>query len=133
MEDDGTITLEWGVPGLEKLNRDSPIMIGVPGLTSDANNVVDICQLGAQNGFRIVVFKKRGLGHSPLTSPKLQSFGDPHDLRYLVQFVRQRYPNSHIVAVGSSAGCGVLASYLAEYWKDLDISVCVLFCSPHGK
>lgn len=129
LEDGGTIALDWGISGLEKLDTDSPIMIGLPGMTADANSMSHLLKLATQNGFRIVVFNKRGLGHSPLTSPKLQSVGDPHDLRYVVKIIRHRYPHSYFVAVGNSAGSAVLASYFGVYLKDPEISAGV-FISP---
>ena len=35
-----------------------------------------------------------------LTTPKMQSFGDPHDLREVVLLLRHRYPDARIACIG---------------------------------
>jgi abhydrolase domain-containing protein 15 len=76
-----------------------------------------------------VVFNKRGHGGSKLSTPKVQSFGDPEDFHKVVEHVRSKYPNATITALGSSAGSGLLASYLGEYGSDCILSYAV-FVSP---
>ena len=115
MKDKGVIALDWGITGIRTLHKSSPVLFVLPGLTGDASGATFICRLAVRNGFRPVVFNKRGHGASPLTTPKLQSFGDPSDFRQAVKYVRGRFPSSKLTAIGVSAGSAVLMSYLGEY------------------
>ena len=53
-------------------------------------------------GYRVLVMLKRGHGGTPLTTPKMQSFGDPHDLRHVVLLMRERYPDSRVACIGNT-------------------------------
>ncbi len=129
LDDGGTIALDWGIPGSDKLRNDSPVLLALPGLTSDCKSMAFLCQYAGNNGFRTVVFNKRGLGNSPLTTPRFLGFGDPTDLREVVKYIRRCYPESHIVAVGNSAGSGLLAAYVGEYGEKADLAASI-FISP---
>ena len=127
LPDGGCLALDWAsVEGVEH-KAGCPVLLVLPGLTGDAEGMAGVCEPGTQRGFRCVVFNKRGHGGSPLSTPKLQSFGDPDDLRYVVLQLRGRFPDCPIVAIGSSAGSGLLVSYLGEYGDEAEIasSVCI--------
>lgn len=115
MKDRGVVALDWGITGARSLRKGSPVLFVLPGLTGDASGVTFLCHLAVEKGFRPVVFNKRGHGKSPLTTPKLQSFGDPSDFRQAVKYVRGKYPSGRITACGISAGSGLLISYLGDY------------------
>ncbi len=130
MKDKGVVALDWAVMDTSKcmkLRDNSPLLLALPGLTGDATNVSFLCKASLQAGYRPLVFNKRGHGGSPLTTPRLQSFGDPSDLRQVVAYLRDQYPGSRLTAVGISTGSGLLASYLGEYGSSchVDAAVCV--------
>ena len=125
MKDKGIVALDWGEVDASKVNKSSPVIIILPDLTGDAASMSFACLRASNKGFRPVVFNKRGHGGTPLTTPKLQSFGDPNDLRQVVKYVRSLYPLSRVVALGSSAGSGLLMSYLGEYGSSSYLSACV--------
>jgi abhydrolase domain-containing protein 15 len=127
LEDGGTVSLDWCQRNIESIEEKAPIIIVLPTLTGDANTMAYMCQYASEKGMRAVVFNKRGLGNTEVTTPKLQSFGDPHDLRPAVIHIRGLYPDSDITCVGSSAGSAVLVSYVGEYGDDSDFTagVCI--------
>jgi abhydrolase domain-containing protein 15 len=75
------------------------VLVIIPGLCGTAGGVSKICQYAAKRGFHPVVFNRRGLGNSFLTTPKLQSYGDPSDLRQVVKYLNGKYPKALITCV----------------------------------
>lgn len=130
MKDKGVIALDWCVPkegSGKRLKKSSPVLLVLHGYTGETPGVISLIKEAHAKGFRSVVFNKRGHGGCPLTTPKLQSFGDPTDLRQVVKYIRGRFHHARIVAVGYSAGSGLLVSYLGEYGSSayLSAGVCV--------
>ena len=123
MRDKGIIALDWGECLSPK--KSCPVLIVIPGLTGDAGGVSFLCKRAKDKGFRTVVFNKRGHGNSPLTTPRLQSFGDPTDIRQAVKYIHGKYPSAKLVAVGISAGSALLCSYLGEYGSSVYLSAAV--------
>ena len=127
MSDKGIIALDWGRGKTKKLRKKSPVLFVLPGLTGDAVSVSHLCAEASKRGFRPVVFNKRGHGGSPLTTPKLQSFGDPTDVRQALKYIKGKFPHADLTAIGFSAGSALLASYLGEYGSStyLTAGVCI--------
>ncbi|GFN85849.1 abhydrolase domain-containing protein 15 [Plakobranchus ocellatus] len=73
---------------------------------------------------KAVVFNRRGHGGSVLTTPKLQSFGDPSDLRQVIKYIRLRWSKSPLAAVAYGTGCGLLMSYLGEFGSSALLTAC---------
>lgn len=61
-----------------------------------------------------MVFNRRGHNGTPLTTVKLQPFGDPADLREAVRYIRYQQPSGRLFAASESTGSGLLLSYLGE-------------------
>lgn len=76
------------------------------------------CVDAGDQGYRAVVFNKRGHGGCALETPRLQQFGDVSDLDLAIQHIHGMYPNAMKVGVGFSAGSGLLVSYLGETGKN---------------
>jgi len=128
LRDDGVIALDWVIANSARRIHDrTSIVIVLPGLTGGPESVADICKEASRRGFRAVVFNKRGHGNSPLTTPKLQSFGDTSDLRQVLKYIRDLYKHAKISAIGVSSGSGLLVSYLGEYGSStyLSTAVCI--------
>ncbi|XP_041348022.1 protein ABHD15-like isoform X2 [Gigantopelta aegis] len=126
MPDDGVIAIDWA-PGAKYLCKRNPIVIVIPGLIGNATGVAQVCHEAISNGYRACVFNRRGYGDSFLTTPTLQSYGDPSDLRSVVNFMKDRYTNSPIAVVGVGAGADLLLSYLGQFGSSsrLIAGVCV--------
>lgn len=73
-----------------------------------------LCEAGLSHGYLPVVFNRRSQNGTPLSTIKLQQFGDPTDLREAVRYIRYRQPAGQIYAVSESTGSGLLLSYLGE-------------------
>ncbi|CAH1802126.1 unnamed protein product [Owenia fusiformis] len=126
MKDKGMVALDWAMSKPWILNKTSPVLLIIPGLTGGAESMAGVCQMASIRGYRCVVFNKRGHGGTRLSTPKLQSFGDPSDLRQCVKYIRMRYPKASIVGLGSSAGSGLLVSYLGEFGSSAYLKAGVL-------
>ncbi|XP_033748939.1 protein ABHD15-like [Pecten maximus] len=129
LSDKGVVALDWVIGTNYVIRRNSPICIVFPSLTGDANSVSDLCGCSARKGFRTVVFNSRGHGNSFLTTTKLQSFGDPLDVRQTVLYIHQKHPRTQIVAMAMGSGSTVLFSYLGEYGSSTRLKAAA-FVSP---
>lgn len=75
---------------------------------------LQLCETALSHGYLPAVFNRRNHNGTPLTTLKLQQFGDPADLREAVRYIRYRQPAGRLYAVSESTGSGLLLSYLGE-------------------
>lgn len=122
LKDRGVVALDW----VENLHlhrkKRRTVLVIIPGLCGTAEGASKICQYAAKRGFQPVVFNRRGLGNSFLTTPKLQSYGDPSDLRQVVKYLNGKYPKALITCVSYGTGSECLLSYLGEFGSSAQIS-----------
>ncbi|ESO84671.1 hypothetical protein LOTGIDRAFT_131783 [Lottia gigantea] len=130
MRDKGIVALDWVMSAQPKIKKRSTILLIIPSITADALSAGALCHSANQRGFKTVVFNRRGHGGSVLTTPKLQSPGDPSDLRQVVKYIKLKYPKSKIAAVAYGTGCGLLISYLGEFGSSslVAVGVCISPC-----
>ncbi|XP_033833557.1 protein ABHD15 [Periophthalmus magnuspinnatus] len=120
LSDEGLVALDWAVPSHQRRRRtsshsSSPVLLIVPNSFGRiTRNVQKLCETALFHGYLPVVFNRRGHNGTPLTSVKLQQFGDPSDLREAVRYIRYRQPAGRLYAVSESTGAGLLLSYLGE-------------------
>lgn len=121
--DQGIVSLDWvvGPRGTSKSRRSTNVFPSPPVLFIIPNsfgkitrNVQQLCSLAMEQGYYPVIFNRRGHNRCPLTTLKLQEFGDPSDLQAAISYIRFRYPSAKIFAVSESSGSGLLLSYLGE-------------------
>ncbi|XP_065848275.1 embryogenesis-associated protein EMB8 isoform X2 [Euphorbia lathyris] len=141
--DGGTIALDWlthsdvsgGSLGMNNsISKDdkTPIVILVPGLTSDSASpyIKHFSFYMAKRGWNIVVGNHRGLGGVSVTSDCFYNAGWTEDVRVLVNYLHQEYPNAPILAVGTSIGANILVKYLGEEGERTHVAGAVAICSP---
>ncbi|XP_052797565.1 protein ABHD15-like [Mya arenaria] len=130
MRDRGVVALDWALHVSVHKKKCCSVLKILPGLTATSVNVSNLCSLAAHKGYRPVVFNQRGFGNSVLTSPKILSNGDPHDLRQVVKYIHSRYPKALVTMVGLGTGCSLLLSYLGEFGSSANIfaAVCISAC-----
>lgn len=130
MKDKGVVALDWFVRIRSSKRKRLVFLVVIPGMTDNTLDVANVCKLGAKKGFRPLVFNFRGHGKTVLTTPKLQSYGDPSDLRQIIKYIKERYPRGLISVVGYGTGCDLVLSYLGEYGSSASISgaVCISPC-----
>ncbi|XP_075996710.1 protein ABHD15 [Genypterus blacodes] len=120
LSDDGLVALDWAVPSYQKRRRtsshsSSPVLLIIPNSFGKiTRNVLKLCEAALSHGFLPAVFNRRSHNGAPLTTLKLQQFGDPADLREAVLYIRYRQPAGRLYAVSESTGSGLLLSYLGE-------------------
>ncbi|CAB1348918.1 unnamed protein product [Coregonus sp. 'balchen'] len=124
LSDDGLVALDWAVSvagaSYQKRRRTSsnstsPILLIIPNSFGKiTRNVLKLCEVALSHGYLPVVFNRRSHNATPLSTVRLQQFGDPGDLREAVRYVRYRQPVSQLYAVSESTGSGLLLAYLGE-------------------
>ncbi|CAH1232719.1 ABHD15 [Branchiostoma lanceolatum] len=135
LKDGGLVALDWPTFGEKTVNNHRSVVIVVCGVVTTGNAVARVCHGAWRRGFRPVVFRQRGHNDVPLTTPRLQSFGDPSDFREALEYIRATNPGSNLTALSLSTGCGVLISYLGEYGSStyLTAAVCIspIYCAEN--
>nr|GEW62320.1 embryogenesis-associated protein EMB8-like [Tanacetum cinerariifolium] len=102
--------------GIDELHQDTntPIVIVIPGLTSDSDSVYikHLTFYMAKRGWNVVVSNHRGLGEVPLTSDFFYTGGWTNDLRKVVEHIRSQSPDVPLFVVGTSLGANMMVKYL---------------------
>ncbi|KAF7219031.1 protein ABHD15 [Nothobranchius furzeri] len=120
LSDDGLVALDWAVASYHRRRRTSshstsPVLLIIPNSFGKiTRNVLKLCETALSHGYLPVVFNRRSHNGTPLSTLKLQQFGDPSDLREAVRYIRYRQPAGRLYAVSESSGSGLLLSYLGE-------------------
>ncbi|CAM0955376.1 unnamed protein product [Alopecurus aequalis] len=144
VRDGGTIALDWllasdteaAVDGScnETISHDdsTPIVIVVPGLTSDstATYVKHMVFAMASKGWNVVVGNHRGLGGISITSDCFYNGGWTEDIREVVNYLHQKYPKAPLFTVGASLGANILVKYLGEEGENTPVAGAASICSP---
>lgn len=115
LRDRGIVALDWVLNLQLHKRKKRTVMVVIPGLTGNAVSCSQLCESAARKGFQPVVFNRRGHGNSSLTTPKLQSYGDPSDLRQVMKYIHGRFPKALITMVSYGTGSELMLSYLGEF------------------
>ncbi|XP_015277514.1 PREDICTED: abhydrolase domain-containing protein 15 [Gekko japonicus] len=125
--DNGLVALDWvigpwGESGKGPSAAESTVLLVVPSATGKiTRNICQLCQLALEKGYYPVIFNRHGHNGCPLTSARLQPFGDPSDLKEAVAYIRFRHPTAMLFAVSKGSGSGLLLSYLGECGSSCDL------------
>ncbi|XP_068122108.1 protein ABHD15-like [Hyperolius riggenbachi] len=122
MSDEGLVALDWAVkPGHHVRRRRAssnstvPILLVIPNSFGKiTRNISKMCHLALTHGYQAVIFNRRCHNGCPLSTAKLQPYGDPDDLREAVRYIRHCQPSSRLFAAAEGTGAGLLLSYLGE-------------------
>ncbi|XP_055476474.1 protein ABHD15 [Psammomys obesus] len=121
LADDGLVALDWVVGPCARGRRVTgtgslpPVLLVIPNAWGRlTRNVQGLCLLALERGYYPVIFHRRGHHGCPLVNPRLQSFGDPTDLKEAVTYIRFRHPAASLFAVSEGSGSALLLSYLGE-------------------
>ncbi|XP_007041252.2 PREDICTED: embryogenesis-associated protein EMB8 [Theobroma cacao] len=143
--DGGTIALDWltysdvvegtsrAIDSSAALKGDkTPIMIVIPGLTSDSASayVKHLAFNMARQGWSVLVSNHRGLGGVSLTSDCFYNAGWTEDVRKIIDHIRCEYPEAPLYAVGTSIGANILVKYLGEDGANTPLVGAAAICSP---
>ena len=124
----GSVALDWTTPvnGKDSAKSSNPVLIILPPLGGGRGSSSNICQIGTDDGFRCVVFNKRGHGGNSLLTPKYQSMGDPSDLREVVLHIRNKFPDALMTVVGYSRETTTQIRYLADFGSECHLAAAVM-------
>ncbi|XP_040279375.1 protein ABHD15 [Bufo bufo] len=123
LTDGGIIALDWVVGPRQSPKPRSgtnvidnpPLLLVIPNPFGKlTRNVQQLCLLALGKGYYPVIFNRRGQNDCPLTTLRLQDFGEPGDLKEAVNYIRFRHPSLMLFAVSEGLGSGLLLSYLGE-------------------
>ncbi|KAD4179461.1 hypothetical protein R6Q59_022988 [Mikania micrantha] len=141
--DGGIVALDWlarsDVMEEEEIGKDevhhdvnTPVVIVIPGLTSDSDSVYikHLTFYMAKRGWNVVVSNHRGLGGVPLTSDFFYNGGWTEDLRKVVQHIRSQSPDVPLFVVGTSLGANMMVKYLGEDGDGILIDGAAAVCCP---
>ncbi|PWA47166.1 serine aminopeptidase, S33, Alpha/Beta hydrolase fold protein [Artemisia annua] len=139
--DGGTIALDWlinfdetsfHVDGNNMVTRVVPVVIVIPGLTSDSDSpyIKHIAYYMAKHGYNVVISNHRGLGGVPLTSDCFYTGGGTEDLREVVNHLHCTQPDAPLLAIGTSLGANLLVKYLGEDGTDAPIVAAASISNP---
>lgn len=114
---DGAITqLVWVN---HDLAPDVPTIVILHTITGSPESMQSMLKdLSKMTGWRVVMCLRRGhaLADQPFT--KINIMGDVPDFQTQLSHIQQKFPQSPLYAVGSSAGTALLARYLGDRGKD---------------
>ncbi|KAJ2022464.1 hypothetical protein GGI06_001805 [Coemansia sp. S85] len=125
--DQGTLSLDWYAKHAQ--GPISIIMAGIGGSSYEYHIRCLVKVLGTA-GFRVVVMNHRGLGRTPLTSPKLYNAQDTSDFTQSLHHIRDTYPEVPIVGVAFSMGAMLLTKYVGETGSSSLLSAAVAVSCP---
>ncbi|OEL29031.1 Embryogenesis-associated protein EMB8 [Dichanthelium oligosanthes] len=144
VRDGGTIALDWLLASDleaadvgsydESISKDdsTPLLVVIPGLTSDSSAayVKHLVFSMASKGWNVVVSNHRGLGGISITSDCFYNAGWTEDMREIVNFLHQKYPEAPLFTVGTSIGANIVVKYLGEEGESTPVAGAASICSP---
>ncbi|XP_046913811.2 protein ABHD1 [Dermatophagoides farinae] len=114
------------------VENNKPIALFLPGLagSSQAEYIKSLVPIAHRIGYRVVVINYRGLGNTPLLTPRMYCAADDADLCTALVHLREANPKEKIIAVGISLGGIILARYLIRsgYHSLVDAAFMVSVC-----
>ncbi|XP_057858165.1 uncharacterized protein LOC131067217 isoform X2 [Cryptomeria japonica] len=113
-------------------NNSTPIVIVIPGLTSDSKDpyIKHIAYALAKNGWKMVVVNHRGLGGTSVNTGRFYNAGWTEDLRRVIGYLRDENPKAPLLAVGTSIGANILVKYLGEEGANTPLVGATAICCP---
>lgn len=142
MPDGGIMSLDWALPAradgtiprVSDLNPTKRTVLILPGLTGGSSEHyirVNVHRLN-QLGWQVVVLNARGCAGTPLKTPKLFCVAYTDDLRYVVQYLSEKYQfqSEAFVGLGFSLGSNVLVKYLGEEKENAKLTAAISVGNP---
>ncbi|GAB4861422.1 hypothetical protein Ancab_036625, partial [Ancistrocladus abbreviatus] len=132
----------------------TPIMVVIPGLTSDSNSayIKHLAYTTAKRGWNVVAnhrglvvfllpitnFCVRKIRHKSVyelvivseNSDCFYNAGWMEDVHILVHYLHNEYPNAPLFLVGTSIEANILVKYLGEDGDDTPLAGAIAICSP---
>ncbi|NAW67877.1 hydrolase [Vibrio sp. V27_P1S3P104] len=126
------LDLAWSeAPGTKKA-QSKPIFILFHGLEGSfyspyANGLMDAF---AKQGWLSVMMHFRGCSGKPNHLARAYHSGETADARWVLEYLRQQFPQQPIIATGVSLGGNMLINYLADYQTDPIVTAATAISAP---
>lgn len=128
--DGGTVALFW--MGYTE-PADTPTIVVLHTITGTPQSMHALLDdLRRHTGWRVVLCLRRGHADLALTAPKIHLLGSTADLQQQLNVIQQRFPDSALYAVGSSAGSGLLVRYLGETAEKSRFKAAFAYCPGYN-
>ena len=130
MQDGGVTGVAWF--GLD-LPSSVPTIVIMHTITGTPESMRELVQdLNQYTGWRIALCLRRGHADLPMPVPKMNLFGSTDDLREQLAFIQQKYPDTELYGLGSSAGTGLLVRYLGEEGANTPFKAAFALCPGYN-
>ena len=130
MSDGGITAIAW--LGLN-LPKDTPTIVLLHTITGTPDSMRELVRdLNRYTGWRIALCLRRGHANLPMPVPQMNLFGSTQDLREQLLYIEEKFPESDLYAVGSSAGTGLLVRYLGEEGENTPFKAAFALCPGYN-
>lgn len=128
--DGGVLALDWFPSDLP---QNAPIAFFMAGLTghSQTEYIKSIIPGACRQGCRVAVLNNRGRGGVDLRTAKTYCAVSFDDMGFALRKIKERYPESIIVACGISLGGVILGHYLSESREEAMCDAAMLISSVY--
>lgn len=112
---------------------DRPMLVALHGLTGGSYELYlrhVLYPLTSKHNWAACVVNGRGCANSKLTSSILFNARATWDVRQVVQYLRETFPNRPLYAVGFSLGANIMTNYVAEEGPKCQLKAAVALSCP---
>ena len=123
LKDGEIVSIDWYQKDFKSFEQSLPIIIFVPGLTSDsrAQYANTFCEYACKDyKFRSCIFNRRGYSRMPYSKedPNPITWNKFEDLDQTIEFVHRQFPHANIYLAGASMGANHIQSYAGRKAKN---------------
>lgn len=130
MSDGGITGIAWY--GLN-LPKNTPTIVLMHTITGSPESMRELVRdLHQYTGWRIALCLRRGHAGLPMPVAKMNLFGSTDDLREQILYIQDKFPESDLYGVGSSAGTGLLVRYLGEEGENTPLKAAFALCPGYN-
>lgn len=128
LDDGDFLDLTWTA----KPVSEKPIVVVFHGLEGsiESHYVSTIMRALHQHGWQGLLMHFRGCSNRPNRLARSYHSGETGDARYLLSWLRNRYPHVPLAAIGYSLGGNMLLKLQAEYGNNSPLEVVISICAP---
>ena len=126
MSDGGVTGIAWLGLNLPETIPTIVIMHTITGTPESMRELVR--DLHHYTGWRIALCLRRGHAGLPMPVAKINLFGSTDDLREQLIYIQEKFPQSDLYGLGSSAGTGLLVRYLGEVGLNTPFKAAFALC-----
>ena len=126
------LDLAWSETPEQVRNNDKPIFVLFHGLEGSFSSPYanGLMHAFATQGWNSVLMHFRGCSGRPNRLARAYHSGETSDARWVLEYIRQHYPNRIVIAAGVSLGGNMLVNYLAEYADDPIVQAATIISAP---